>query len=70
MWYIYRNNEQYGPYSDEDISGFAQTGEILPDDYVWKESLTDWTRAADVPEFGGLFNTGIQPETTVELRIV
>ena len=66
MWYIYRNNEQYGPYSDEDISGFAQTGEILPDDYVWKESLTDWTRAADVPEFGGLFNTGIQPETTVE----
>jgi hypothetical protein len=40
--YITRANEQFGPYSDEDVRRHLASGELSPDDLAWHEGLTEW----------------------------
>ncbi|MHB0979464.1 MAG: S8 family serine peptidase [Thermoleophilia bacterium] len=54
-WHVLRGQSQAGPYTWEQLYGFAQAGHIAPEDLVWHESLTDWTAAGTVP---GLFTVG------------
>jgi hypothetical protein len=50
-WYISRGEEQYGPYSDEDMISFAQQGNLHPEDLIWSEETGDWVRADSVGKF-------------------
>ena len=50
-WYISRGEEQYGPYSDEDMFSFAQQGHLHPEDLIWSEDTGDWVRADSVGIF-------------------
>lgn len=57
MWYYSKNGMQMGPVSQEELSGKAKVGEVIPSDLIWKEGMTDWKPLAQVPEFqiaGGL----------------
>ncbi|MDR3638466.1 MAG: DUF4339 domain-containing protein [Isosphaeraceae bacterium] len=40
--------EQRGPFTADDLKRFAATGELLPDDKVWKEGKRKWTTARKV----------------------
>lgn len=53
QWYISRQGERYGPYSEEQLRGFAQSGQVTPEDLVWGDTMDDWCKAAEVE---GLFN--------------
>ena len=41
-WYLSRDGQQYGPYSDNDLARFQGTGQLQPSDLVWHEGLGDW----------------------------
>jgi hypothetical protein len=50
-WYISRGEEQYGPYTEEDMISFARQGNLDPEDLVWSEDTGDWVRADSVSIF-------------------
>ena len=41
-FYIYRDAEQLGPYSAEDINGHLANGSFSPMDLAWHEGATEW----------------------------
>lgn len=45
QWFYLIDGQQYGPVSASDLRQFAASGELLPEDLVWKEGLTDWVPA-------------------------
>lgn len=48
MLYIFRNGEQLGPYSRENIETFLKTGSLEYSDLVWEEGWSDWKPVAEV----------------------
>jgi hypothetical protein len=51
-WYISRNNQTAGPFSDSQIKQFIAQGRLVPTDYVCRQGVFDWVVASSVP---GLF---------------
>ncbi len=51
-WYLSRENQQYGPYSWEDLVSFVQGNQLDKGDLLWQEGMIDWTRADKIK---GLF---------------
>jgi hypothetical protein len=49
QWHLYRNNQQSGPYPEEEFFKMAGEGKIAPADYVWNNNLKDWTPAGQIP---------------------
>jgi hypothetical protein len=62
-WYFARGNKQMGPVSAVDLKRLAAAGELLPDDLVWREGLTEWTKARNVR---GLFDEESKPAAAEE----
>lgn len=52
-WYYARGKERMGPVSEETVRHLLQAGAIRGDTLVWREGMTDWTKAAAVDEFRG-----------------
>jgi len=48
QWHLYRNNEQSGPYSEEDFFQMGREGKIFSTDFVWNSTMKDWTPAVQV----------------------
>ena len=46
-WYMGRDDQRYGPYTLDEIRGFAAEGRLAPDDLVWHSSLPDWVTLAE-----------------------
>jgi hypothetical protein len=53
------NGRQCGPYTEEQLHGYANDGTIAPTTLLWADGLEDWIPASDVP---GLFRN--QPKWT------
>lgn len=49
QWYISRNGNQYGPYSWQELKDFVNQGTLTNSDFVYGDSLSDWTQAGNVP---------------------
>jgi len=47
--YLYRNDEQFGPYSLDQIQAFVDTGSFSPIDSAWFEGSADWTTISQIP---------------------
>jgi hypothetical protein len=41
--HISRNGDSSGPFSFEELTGLVETGDILEEDFAWKEGIRDWT---------------------------
>lgn len=48
QWYVYKDGEQKGPYSFEQLTEAAKSGQISPADMVWTAGMDGWTRAEQV----------------------
>jgi hypothetical protein len=48
QWYLARQGNRYGPYSWEQMVEFAAAGQVTPEDLVWSEGMSNWTRAVDI----------------------
>jgi hypothetical protein len=46
--FIYKNKQQYGPYDDAQIAEWLRMGQCSPQDYGWREGMTDWQPLASV----------------------
>ncbi|HIQ22992.1 MAG TPA: DUF4339 domain-containing protein, partial [Planctomycetes bacterium] len=53
-WFYARENRQHGPVSPLELRHLAASGQLRPEDLVWREGLADWIPAAKVK---GLFQT-------------
>ena len=40
--HIYRDGQQYGPYSIEDTRAYLETGVLFPTDYAYHDGMADW----------------------------
>ena len=47
--YLYKNDEQFGPYSLEQVQAFVDTKSFRPTDSVWFDGCEDWTTLSRVP---------------------
>jgi len=45
MFYVYKNNQQWGPYSVEELNGYISAGNFSWDDLVCEEEQADWVPA-------------------------
>ena len=52
-WYFAVGDEERGPVTEAQIRTLIGTGNLTRDDLVWREGLSDWTPAGEVP---GLFD--------------
>jgi len=50
-WYYTRGGEELGPVNASQIKQLIGIGDVVGDDYVWMESMDNWQRVADVPDF-------------------
>ncbi|MBC7464594.1 MAG: DUF4339 domain-containing protein [Bdellovibrio sp.] len=50
-WYILKQNNNYGPFSQGEMVQMLQSKTLFEFDFIWKKGLESWKRLADVPEF-------------------
>jgi len=53
-WYYTRGGEELGPITAAQLKQLVGISEVQAEDYVWKESMSNWQRLVDVPELAGL----------------
>ena len=49
-WYYNVLGEQRGPVSIMELRSMTSMGKLRPDDFVWKDSMSDWLPISQVPE--------------------
>jgi len=49
-WYFLQEGKPQGPYSREQITVIIRDWQLKPEDLVWNETLTGWTRIGDLKE--------------------
>ncbi len=47
-WYVYLDEANYGPISDQEVIGLVQAGRIMPSTYMWQKGFSDWQQAKDI----------------------
>lgn len=61
-WHYAKGGEKHGPFTAAQLKNLAKTGQLSPDDLVWREDTKEWKKAGSVK---GLFSSSdIQPQTT------
>ena len=46
QWYYTQNDERQGPVTPEELKELANSGQLKPDDLIWKKGMKDWIEAA------------------------
>jgi predicted Zn finger-like uncharacterized protein len=54
QWFAMVGGKQQGPFDVTQLHHRAGSGEITARTYLWRAGMTDWKRAADVPEMSGV----------------
>jgi hypothetical protein len=49
QWYYTRNGDRMGPVDSRDLRRLAAAGAISPGDFVWREGMAGWEKAAAIP---------------------
>ncbi len=54
-WFAMVKGKQIGPLTVRDLELRVKSGEVSLRTYLWKQGMTDWKRASDVPEVSPVF---------------
>ena len=49
-WFYARGNQQQGPVAVQALQDLLRTGQLQPNDLVWKQGMPNWVAASQVPE--------------------
>ena len=49
-FYLYRNSQTYGPYSEESIQEYLRSGRASQNDWAWRKREKEWARLSDLIE--------------------
>lgn len=52
-WYYALDGQPLGPCTADQIRSLLASGELTPEDNVWREGMPEWLPAAQLPEFRG-----------------
>ncbi len=55
VWYYGADNQQFGPYTDEQIQELITSGAIGSNTLVWRQSMPEWIPVSRLPKFRALF---------------
>ncbi len=58
-WFLYYNDSQFGPYTEDEIEGMAGIGKITGETFAWKDGLADWEKIGSLSHFSSLFKPGV-----------
>jgi hypothetical protein len=50
-WYILKQNNNYGPFSQSEMVQMLQSKTLFEFDFIWKKGLEAWKRLSDVDDF-------------------
>ncbi len=50
-WYILKQDNNYGPFSKNEMVQMLQSKTLFEFDFVWKKDQDSWKRLSDVPDF-------------------
>lgn len=65
IWYYSIGEEQCGPVTLIELRGMIGSNQLVQDDLVWKEGLSDWMSIRDVPELNAIARTNGAAATAV-----
>ena len=51
-WFLYYNDSQFGPFTEEEINRFLSIGKINERVHAWRSGMGNWTRLQDIEVFG------------------
>jgi len=54
-YHVLVNNQQLGPFDMSRLAQMVQSGELIPQTYVWKQGMDNWAAASACPELASLF---------------
>lgn len=57
QWYYTKGSDRFGPIDEAELRERVATGEITPNDWIWREGLDAWVRVADWT--GGMEGAGV-----------
>ncbi len=60
-WYAAFNGQQSGPYTPEQLRGYASAGQFPNSTLVWRQGLAAWTPAGQVAELAGMWASPAAP---------
>ena len=58
QWYYIKNGQRQGPINSKMLRQLANSGEVKPEEYIWKAGMTEWKTAKQVK---GLFSESDTP---------
>ncbi len=65
MYFVNINNQQAGPFTVEQLTQMAASGEITAQNYVWKQGMPQWVHAGQVAELQNIFAPAMPPMPTM-----
>lgn len=65
-WFLYYQNSQFGPYSQEEIERYIRVGKIHGRTYIWREGMAKWERLEKIEEFKALLASVSPPLANVQ----
>lgn len=60
-WFLFYNDSQYGPFTEEEVQGLAGVGKITADSFVWKDGMGDWEKIGSLAHFASSFKKTAEP---------
>ena len=63
-WFAMLQGKQTGPLTRKEVEAKTNEAEIGPRTYLWRDGMSAWQRAKDVPELAALFPKGPPPLPT------
>jgi len=61
LWYYAKDDQAQGPVSEEEMQSLIAAGTIQPGDDVWREGMSDWQAAGQLPELFAVPAGGERP---------
>lgn len=61
VYHIAVNGQTSGPFDRNTLTQMALSGQLLPSSLVWKQGMTEWTKADSVDELKDLFMPPVPP---------
>ncbi len=55
IWFLYFNESQHGPFSEDEVVGMTGAGKIDTESFAWKDGMSGWEKISSVAEFKSKF---------------
>lgn len=65
-WFLFYNESQYGPFTEEEVQGLASVGKITPESFVWKDGMSDWEKIGSLMHFSAYFRNVVAKAAALE----